>query len=104
MHPVKSTHRWLPEVQVGMVLGTVQPLSVPCSIAMNFEPWVVLLPWTRVVVHSGGLHPGDGRDSAAVIESSDLDYTVLHPGWFTQEHEVRYELTHKGEPFVGILA
>jgi len=41
------------------------------------------------------------RDSAAVIEASDLDYTILRPGWFTHEQEVRYELTHKGEPFVG---
>ena len=41
------------------------------------------------------------RDSAAVIESSDLDYTILRPGWFTHEQDVRYELTHKGEPFVG---
>jgi hypothetical protein len=28
------------------------------------------------------------RDSAAVIEQSDLDYTVLRPGWFTQDREV----------------
>jgi len=41
------------------------------------------------------------RDSAAVVEASELDYTLLRPGWFTQEQEVRYELTHKGEPFVG---
>ena len=25
------------------------------------------------------------RDSAAVIEASDLDYTILRPGWFTRE-------------------
>lgn len=41
------------------------------------------------------------RDSAAVIEASDLDYTVLRPGWFTQDEEVRYEVTQKGEPFRG---
>jgi uncharacterized protein YbjT (DUF2867 family) len=41
------------------------------------------------------------RDSAAVIEASDLDYTVLRPGWFTHDDEVRYELTQKGEPFKG---
>lgn len=41
------------------------------------------------------------RDSAAVIEASDLDYTILRPGWFTREPEVSYRLTHKGEPFVG---
>ncbi|HXY96304.1 MAG TPA: NAD(P)H-binding protein [Steroidobacteraceae bacterium] len=41
------------------------------------------------------------RDSAAVIESSDLDYTVLRPGWFTQDQEISYRLTQKGEPFKG---
>ncbi len=41
------------------------------------------------------------RDSAAVIEGSDLDYTILRPGWFTHADEVRYELTQKGQPFKG---
>jgi uncharacterized protein YbjT (DUF2867 family) len=41
------------------------------------------------------------RDSAAVIEASDLDYTILRPGWFTHDGEVRYEITQKGEPFKG---
>ena len=41
------------------------------------------------------------RDSAAVIEASDLDYTILRPGWFTQEAAVAYTTTQKGEPFRG---
>jgi uncharacterized protein YbjT (DUF2867 family) len=41
------------------------------------------------------------RDSAAVIEASDLDYTILRPGWFTQDDEVSYQVTRKGEPFRG---
>jgi NAD(P)H-binding len=41
------------------------------------------------------------RDSVAVIEASDLDYTVLRPGWFTQDAEVDYQITQKGEPFHG---
>lgn len=41
------------------------------------------------------------RDSAAVIEASDLDYTVLRPGWFTHDQAVDYRLTQKGEPFHG---
>jgi uncharacterized protein YbjT (DUF2867 family) len=41
------------------------------------------------------------RDAAAVIEASDLDYTVLRPGWFTQQREIDYQLTQKGEPFKG---
>jgi uncharacterized protein YbjT (DUF2867 family) len=41
------------------------------------------------------------RDSAAVIEASDLDYTILRPGWFTHDEEVAYRTTQKGEPFPG---
>jgi uncharacterized protein YbjT (DUF2867 family) len=41
------------------------------------------------------------RDSAAVIEASDLDHTILRPGWFTRDREVRYSLTRKGERFHG---
>ncbi len=41
------------------------------------------------------------RDSAAVIEASDLDYTILRPGWFTRDDEINYQLTQKGEPFKG---
>ncbi|TBD03510.1 NAD-dependent epimerase/dehydratase family protein [Rhizobium leguminosarum] len=41
------------------------------------------------------------RDSAALIEQSDLDYTILRPGWFTDDAEINYQLTRKGEPFKG---
>jgi DNA-binding transcriptional LysR family regulator len=39
------------------------------------------------------------RDSAAVIEASDLDYTILRPGWFTHDATIAYRITQKGEPF-----
>lgn len=41
------------------------------------------------------------RDSAAEIEKSDLDYTILRPGWFTHDQEINYQITQKGEPFRG---
>jgi len=41
------------------------------------------------------------RDSAAVIEASDLDYTILRPGRFNQKDEVNYQITQKGEAFKG---
>jgi uncharacterized protein YbjT (DUF2867 family) len=41
------------------------------------------------------------RDSAAVIEASDLDYTILRPGWFTKEPESSFHITQKGVPFHG---
>ena len=41
------------------------------------------------------------RDSAAEIEKSDLDYTILRPGWFTHDKTVSYRITQKGEPCAG---
>lgn len=40
------------------------------------------------------------RDAADVIEASDLNYTIIRPGWFTSG-PVNYEVTHKGQPFGG---
>ncbi|MDR3369698.1 NAD(P)H-binding protein [Rhodoferax sp.] len=39
------------------------------------------------------------RDSAALIEASDLDYTILRPGWFTHDAAVDYQITQKGQSF-----
>jgi uncharacterized protein YbjT (DUF2867 family) len=36
-----------------------------------------------------------------VIEASDLDFTILRPGWFTRDEAVAYQITQKGEPFKG---
>ncbi|SIR62070.1 NAD(P)H-binding [Janthinobacterium sp. TND4EL3] len=41
------------------------------------------------------------RDSAAVVERSDLEYTVLRPGWFTHDADIGYQITQKGQPFIG---
>lgn len=41
------------------------------------------------------------RDSAAVIEASDLEYTILRPGWFTHDETIDYQITQRGEPFQG---
>ena len=41
------------------------------------------------------------RKAADVIEASALEYTILRPTWFTNEDEVDYETTRKGEPERG---
>lgn len=41
------------------------------------------------------------RDSAALIEASGLDYTLLRPGWFNRDKTENYLLTRKGQPFIG---
>lgn len=39
------------------------------------------------------------RDSARVIEDSDLDYTIIRPEWLNDRDEIDYDTTQKGEPF-----
>ncbi|WP_206365518.1 NAD(P)H-binding protein [Siculibacillus lacustris] len=41
------------------------------------------------------------RDSAAPIEASDLDWTILRPGRFVRGGPSSRRLTRRGEPFVG---
>lgn len=41
------------------------------------------------------------RKAADLIEASDLEYTILRPAWLTDEDEVSYETTAKGEPLKG---
>lgn len=43
---------------------------------------------------------GSYRRAADAIEASDLDYTILRPGWL-DNGPANYELTKKGEPFGG---
>lgn len=40
------------------------------------------------------------RQAADTIEDSDLDYTIIRPGWL-DNGSADYELTKKGEPFGG---
>ena len=41
------------------------------------------------------------REAADVVEASDLDYTVIRPGWFDNRGDTNYEVTLKGQPFGG---
>lgn len=43
------------------------------------------------------------RRAADAIEASGLDYTILRPAWLTDEDEVDYENTEKGQPFKGTV-
>jgi uncharacterized protein YbjT (DUF2867 family) len=40
------------------------------------------------------------REAADAIEASDLDYTIIRPGWF-YDGGVDYRVTRKGEPFAA---
>ncbi len=55
--------------------------------------------WNHEMLDGGYLEPY--RAAAGVIEASKLDYTIVRPAWLTDNDEVDYELTQKGEPFKG---
>lgn len=41
------------------------------------------------------------RRSAAAIEASDLDYTIIRPAWLSDDDEIAYGTTRKGELFAN---
>ena len=41
------------------------------------------------------------RRSAAAIEASDLDYTIIRPAWLSDDDEIAYGTTVKGETFAN---
>lgn len=50
-------------------------------------------------VHGSILDPY--RQSAEVVEASDLDYTIIRPAWLNDRDEIAYGTTAKGEPFAN---
>ncbi|MCQ4161648.1 NAD(P)H-binding protein [Roseomonas sp. GC11] len=40
------------------------------------------------------------RESAAIVEGSGLDVTVIRPAWLNDDDEIAYDTTRKGEAFV----
>lgn len=45
----------------------------------------------------------DTRRAAKIIETSDLSYTIIRAAYMTNDDEVDYELTQKGEAFKGTM-
>ena len=39
------------------------------------------------------------RNSAKLIEESGLDYTIIRPAWLSNEDDINYDITQKGESF-----
>jgi uncharacterized protein YbjT (DUF2867 family) len=55
--------------------------------------------WNRRTI--GDMTQSPYRKAADIIEGSDLNYTIIRPAWLTDNDEVDYETTDKGEPFKG---
>jgi uncharacterized protein YbjT (DUF2867 family) len=44
------------------------------------------------------------RDSAAIVEASGLDFTLIRPAWLNDEDEIAYGMTRKDDPFANAKA
>jgi uncharacterized protein YbjT (DUF2867 family) len=95
------------DVVYANLAGDLVPMAHAVVRAMH-DAGVRRLIW----ISSMGIHdevPGQAysrvldpyRDSARVIEDSDLDYTILRPGWFTNDDAIDFRTTQKDEPFRG---
>ena len=54
--------------------------------------------WTREQL---GDYLDTYRAASDIVEQSQLDYTVLRPGWLADADEISYEVTQRDEPFKG---
>ena len=45
----------------------------------------------------------DTRRAAKIIEESTVNYTILRTAYMTNNPEIDYELTEKGEPYKGTI-
>jgi len=57
--------------------------------------------WVEKVV--GHASKEDTRSAAKIIESSELQYTLIRAAYMTNDVKVDYELTQKGETFKGTM-
>ncbi|UOO80896.1 NAD(P)H-binding protein [Uruburuella testudinis] len=105
MHALTNAMRGQDIVYAGLA-GVLEAMARNVATAMA-DTGVRRLIW----VSSMGIYGETGEDhgailkpyrrSAAIIEASGLDYTILRPAWFTNGSEIDYALTQKGEAFRG---
>lgn len=63
--------------------------------------WISSMGIYNETSHSHGEILKPYRDSAKIIEDSNLHYTIIRPGWFTDDPTIDYQLTSKGQAFMG---
>ena len=85
-------------VVAAMRAGDVKRLVFIASLGIYDELPGKFQKWNKAMI-GDALKPF--RRAADAIEASGLDYTILRPAWLTDEDEVDYEITNKGETFKG---
>jgi uncharacterized protein YbjT (DUF2867 family) len=87
------------EQQAGCVVKTMQKVGIKRLIFISSMGIYDEIPGER---HGSILDPY--RKAAGIIESSELDYTILRPAWLNNRNKIDYATTHKGEPFKNASA
>ncbi|MCU5746266.1 NAD(P)H-binding protein [Staphylococcus sp. SQ8-PEA] len=54
--------------------------------------------WNRMMVGNG---TPERASAAEVVENSAINYTILRLTWLYDQEGKKYEITHKGDPFLG---
>ena len=85
-------------VVAAMKSADVQRLIFIASLGIYVEPVGEFQQWSKAMI---GEELKPFRRAADVVEAPGLDYTLLRPAWLTDEDEVGYEATAKGETFNG---
>lgn len=83
--------------------GNLETMTTNIVKAMNETSVKRIIAISSIGIYKTPLKPVliPYRKLADIIENSGLDYTILRPDWFTNENEVDYALTQKGEPETG---
>jgi uncharacterized protein YbjT (DUF2867 family) len=87
------------EQQARCIVKTMQKVGIKRLIFISSMGIYDEIPGER---HGSILDPY--RKAAGIIESSELDYTILRPAWLNNRNEIDYATTHKGEPFKNASA
>ncbi len=85
--------------------GDLEHMATNIVKAMNEKSVKRLIFISSIGIYDQTLKPvlKPYRKAADVIESSNLEYTILRPTWFTDADEIDFEITRKGEPEKGSI-
>ncbi|WP_304057883.1 NAD(P)H-binding protein [Levilactobacillus namurensis] len=88
-------------ITTAMQAESVKPLIWVTGSGLYHETAGPFGEWVEKVV--GHASKEDTRRAAKIIEASPLQYTIVRAAYMTDDPQVDYELTQKGDPFKGTL-
>lgn len=96
-----SMEQWAKKIVESMQVSNVNKLIWITGSGLYHEVPDQFGSWVENYV--GHESKEDTRRAARIIENSDLSYTIIRAAYMTNDEEVNYELTKKGESFKGTM-